>query len=72
MSARPLRLQTNGAASPEEAAAVVAALERFMRATKPPPVAASSEGSDPWHRAAMLEGVERASQTDAWDPWINT
>jgi hypothetical protein len=67
----PLRWETNGAASPEEAAAVVAALERFMRATAPPP-AAPRQRSDPWQRAAMLEGVERESQSDLADPWINT
>ena len=59
------------AASPEEAAAVVAALERFMRATAPPP-APPQERSDPWRRAAILEGVERESQGDVSDPWINT
>jgi hypothetical protein len=72
MSARPLRLQTSGAASPEEAAAVVAALERFMRATAPAPATASSQAPDPWQRAAMLEGVERESSGDVSDPWINT
>jgi hypothetical protein len=58
-------------ASPEEAAAVVAALERFMRATAPAPTPAR-ERSDPWQRAAMLEGVERDSEVDVSDPWINT
>jgi hypothetical protein len=58
-------------ASPEEAAAVVAALERFMRATAPPPTA-PQERSDPWQRAAILEGVERESRGDVSDPWINT
>ena len=56
-------------ASPEEAAAIVAALERFMRATAPAPVAA---GPDRWRRAAILEGVERERQGDDPDPWINT
>ena len=58
-------------ASPAEAAAIVAALERFMRDTAPrlaPPV----ESVDPWTRAAMLEGVGRADQDDEPDPWINT
>jgi hypothetical protein len=59
-------------ATPEEAAAVVAGLERFMRATAPALVAASSEGSDPWRRAAILEGVEKDSEADVSDPWINT
>jgi hypothetical protein len=47
--------------SPEEAAAIVAALERFTRATAPtasPPATAP----DGWHAAALLEGVSR-------DPW---
>ncbi|HEY1450499.1 MAG TPA: hypothetical protein VGF47_06055 [Solirubrobacteraceae bacterium] len=56
-------------ASPEEAAAVVAALERFMRATAPPP-AAAEKAIDPWRRAAILEGVEREAQGDLRDPWL--
>jgi hypothetical protein len=58
-------------ASPEEAAAIVAALERFMRVTghgSPPP----EPPGDPWRRAAILEGVGRAGQGDLRDPWINT
>jgi hypothetical protein len=58
-------------ASPEEAAAVVAALERFMRATAPVPVAAP-EGPDRWTRAALIEGVARADQGADREPWINT
>jgi hypothetical protein len=46
-------------ASPEEAAAVVAALERYMRDTAPPPVATPAPRS-PWQRAALWEGVDRA------------
>jgi hypothetical protein len=56
-------------ASPEEAAAVAAALERFMRATAPPPVA-PAQATDPWRRAAILEGVEREAQGDLRDPWL--
>jgi hypothetical protein len=58
-------------ATPEEAAAVVAALERFMRATAPA-APAPQQGANPWQRAAILEGVERESQADVSDPWINT
>ena len=58
-------------ASPEEAAAVVAALERFMRATAPVPIAAA-HGPDPWTRAGLIEGVSRESETGLRDPWINT
>jgi hypothetical protein len=45
-------------ASPEEAAAVVAALERFMRATAPTPVP-PAPARNPWQQAALLEGVSR-------------
>jgi len=58
-------------ASPEEAAAVVAALEQFMRATAPVLVAAPAP-LDGWRRAALIEGVSRESETDLPDPWINT
>jgi hypothetical protein len=58
-------------ASPAEAAAIVAALERFMRDTAPPP-ATPREDMDPWLRAAMLEGVGRTHRDDQPDPWINT
>jgi hypothetical protein len=58
-------------ATPEEAAAVVAALERFLRAMAPPP-ATPPQDLNLWQRAAMLEGVERDSEADVSDPWINT
>ena len=58
-------------ASPEEAAAVVAALERFMRATAPVPAPPAPE-LDGWRRAALIEGVSRESENDLPDPWINT
>jgi hypothetical protein len=43
-------------ASPQEAAAIVAALERFMRDTAPP-LAPQAPPPDPWRRAALLEGA---------------
>jgi hypothetical protein len=46
-------------ASPEQAAAIAAAIEQFMRATAPPPSVQSDERPDPWVRAAILEGVTR-------------
>jgi hypothetical protein len=54
-------------ASPQEAAAVVAALEQFMRATAPtlappPPV------PNPWQRAALYEAVACAPSEPA--PWM--
>lgn len=45
-------------ASPEEAATIVAALERFMRDTAPP-LAQAPAPPDPWRRTALLEGVDR-------------
>jgi hypothetical protein len=54
-------------ASPEEAAAVVAALERFMRETAPQP-APPAPGPDPWMRAALEEGVRRAPEPPL--PWV--
>jgi hypothetical protein len=59
-------------ASPEEAAAVVAALERFMRATAPASSSEPAQTLDGWRRVAMLEAVEREAPGDVWDPWINT
>ncbi len=57
-------------ASPEEAAAIVASLERFMRATAPP-ASDPVDAPDGWHRAAILEGVSREPGHDLPDPWIN-
>ena len=53
-------------ASPAEAAAIVAALERFMRETAPAPAPATAP-SDPWIRAAILEGVGREDDAPCGD-----
>lgn len=53
-------------ASPEEAAAVVAALEQFMRDFGPVVVAEEPKQS-PWLRAALLEGTGR--EPDGPSPW---
>ena len=53
-------------ASPEEAAAVVAALERFMRETAPPP-APPAPKRNPWQQAGLFEGVGREAQPPL--PW---
>jgi hypothetical protein len=59
------RLTLHGStASPEEAAAVIAAIEQFMRDTAPP-VAPEPGGPGPWVRAALLEGVDR-EPTQGW------
>ena len=70
----PLRSPANliaPAASPETAAAIVAAVEQFRRATAGG-AGAQQEHRDPWQRAAIIEGVLREPETDVLDPWINT
>ena len=57
-------------ASPEEAAAIVAALERFLRATAMP-ARSPAERPDGWQRAARIEGVERWPLQDAREPWTD-
>jgi hypothetical protein len=60
------RLELHGStASPEEAAAVIAAIEQFMRDTAPP-VAPEPERPRPWVSAALLEGVEREPGAAGW------
>jgi hypothetical protein len=52
--------------SPDEAAAVVAAVERFMRDTAPVPVAPPAP-PNPWQAAGLREGVVRQSAPPL--PW---
>jgi hypothetical protein len=42
-------------ASPEEAAAIAAAIEQFLRDTAPP--AAAGRALNPWRRAALFEAA---------------
>jgi hypothetical protein len=59
MNRRPqLKLIAPGASS-AEAAAVVAAIEQFMRNTAPP-AAPPTPRRNPWQEAALREGVMRA------------
>lgn len=58
MNRRPKLTIVAPNASPEEAAAVVAALEQFMRATAPPPAPPPAR-PDPWQRAALYEGISQ-------------
>jgi hypothetical protein len=67
----PTSRASSPAASPEEAAAISAALETFMRATAPAPTTVV-QSIDPWQRAAILEGVSREPEDDLVHPWINT
>jgi hypothetical protein len=66
MSERDARLaRIERSPSTEEAAAIVGAIERFMRATTSTDGLAPASGpssDDAWRRAAILESVSR-------DPW---
>jgi hypothetical protein len=66
MNRRPKLTLLGHSASPDEAAAVIAAIEQFLRDTTPPlaPVADREPG---WVAAARLEAVGRES--DAPYPW---
>jgi hypothetical protein len=62
--ARP-RLELRQAASPEEAAAIAAAIEQFLRDTAPPP--AGGRELPAWARAALLEATGRGGSAPS--PW---
>jgi len=65
MNRRP-RLTLHGcSASPEEAAAVIAAIEQFLRDTAPPAAPPQAQET-PWIRTARLEAVDRDPGSDAW------
>ncbi|HEX4012054.1 MAG TPA: hypothetical protein VHX62_18680 [Solirubrobacteraceae bacterium] len=67
MNRRPKLSIVAPGASPEEAAAVVAAIERFMRATAPLP-APPAPAVSAWQRAALQESVARRPETHL--PWL--
>jgi hypothetical protein len=63
---RPRIQLRQAAASPEEAAAIAAAVEQFLRDTAPAP-AAGGPPVNPWLRAALFEGAGR--EPDEPTPW---
>jgi hypothetical protein len=63
---RPRIEMRQTAASPEEAAAVVAAIEQFLRDTAPAP-APMPQGMNPWLRAGLYENV--GLHPDELSPW---
>ncbi|MEY2515592.1 MAG: hypothetical protein QOJ89_2950 [bacterium] len=67
MNRRPQLRIVAPAASPEEAAAVVAALERYMRETAPMRAPARPPGSSPWARSGLLEAT--GHRADEHVPW---
>lgn len=72
MNRRPKLVLEGSSASPAEAAAVIAAVERFMR-DHAPAQAPAEPATNPWVRAARLEGLGRgASSPSPWGdphPW---
>ncbi len=61
------RIEVAGAsASPEETAAIAAAIEGFLRDTAPPPAPAGPTMS-PWQRAALFENARRDPEGPT--PW---
>jgi hypothetical protein len=62
---RPRLTLLGTGATPEEAAAVVAAIEQFMRDTAPT-AAPVEPAPDAWLRAARLEAVGHDPDAPAW------
>ena len=62
---RPRIELRSGAATPEEAAAIAAAIEQFIRDTAPAPEPESGRMS-PWLRAGLYEGVGLSADTPPW------
>jgi hypothetical protein len=56
------------AASPEQTAAIAAALERFLHDTAPVVAPAPRGGVAPWARAAIAEGIGLEAPTPWGDP----
>ena len=61
------RIELQGSsATPEETAAIAAAIEQFLRDTAPPPEP-TAKAVEPWLRAGLLEGSGR--DPDSKSPW---
>jgi len=64
----PVAITLEGsAATPDEAAAVAAAIQRFQADTALPPPPEKT-GMNPWLRAALVEGVNAKSAFGPGDP----
>jgi hypothetical protein len=63
-----IEIEASGA-SPEEAAAIAAALEKFLAETAPAP--GTREAVSPWQQAALVDGTEaRRFEPDGWGPAV--
>jgi len=67
MNRRPQLQIVAPGATPEEAAALAAALEQFMRETAPVAAAPVAPSRSAWHEAALQEGVRGAP--DGFPRW---
>lgn len=56
----------NGSPTPEEAAAISAAVAQFERDTASPPVEEDATAVSPWVRAARLDSVDRDPGRAFW------
>jgi hypothetical protein len=68
-----IELAASANATPEEAAAIAAAIEGFLRDTAPAPAGPSEAAVSPWARAARFEGAGLAAgMPTPWrdaEPW---
>src|SRR5205085_9149325 len=62
---RPRIEITHASATPEEAAAIAAAIEQFLRDTTPPRSESKPQASG-WQRAGLLEGVGLPANAAPW------
>ena len=62
---RPRIEITHATATPEEAAAIAAAIEQFLRDTAPAPAPADDE-MNPWLRAGLMEGIGLPADAAPW------
>ena len=59
----------NGSATPEEGAAIAAAIQQFIAETTP--VAGEGPKQNPWQRAALREGIAaRQIEPGGWGPAV--
>jgi hypothetical protein len=64
---RPRIEMTHASATPEEAAAIAAAIEQFLRDTAPGPRPSSGPLIGGWQRAGLFEGA--GMPADSSSPW---
>jgi hypothetical protein len=62
---RPRIELRHSAASPEQAAAIAAAIEQFLRDTAPPPQVETA-AMNPWLRAGLMEGIGVPADATPW------